>query len=316
MPPWIVQHVKPRFVSLPTRKSSVSLCSVKTSRRSSRPEMCWERTFRNSSNFVSVTVRSVCLCKLDQAFEFLDLGFEFGHVLGHREPLHEVIFELPAFRFGEVVEVFGQFAVFLLELAELVQVLQPFTPSFERQSDRCHTGGQPTLQYGQRQTDVAVLGRFGPLEVVLHVCRDGVVERQFLGRELVGQGLDVTRREAGRAIELLHVLLETADHDAVFVVRAGFGQDVAVDVQVLVEQLQQQGEVVGIAFVRRGGEEQVMVGVVPQEFAELIPLRFVDLRAVAIGRHLVRFVHDAQVQVHVPQADSGCRPGGQRNRPT
>ena len=79
-------------------------------------------------------------------------------------------------------------------------------------------------------------------------------------------------REAGRAVELLHVLLEAADHDAVFVVGAGLGQDVAVDVQVRVEQLQQQGEVVGVALVRRGRQEQEVVGAVPQELAEVVPL--------------------------------------------
>ena len=44
-----------------------------------------------------------------------------------------------------------------------------------------------------------------------------------------------------------------------------------------------------------------MIGVFSQKFTKLIPLRFVDLGAVAIGRHLVRFVHDTQVEVHVTQ---------------
>jgi len=47
--------------------------------------------------------------ELDQMFKFLDLGFKFSHVFGHGEPLYKVIFKLPAFRFGEVVEVVGQF---------------------------------------------------------------------------------------------------------------------------------------------------------------------------------------------------------------
>ena len=41
---------------------------------------------------------------------------------------------------------------------------------------------------------------------------------------------------------------------------ARLGQDVAGHVEVAVEQLQQQGEVVGIALVRRGREEEEVVG--------------------------------------------------------
>ena len=87
-----------------------------------------------------------------------------------------------------------------------------------------------------------------------------------------------------------------------------------VDVQIPVEQLQQQGEVVGVALVRRGREEKVVVGAVPQKLAELVSLGLVDLVAVAVGRHLVGFVHDHQIPPHVAEHDSGCRPGGRRSR--
>ena len=39
-----------------------------------------------------------------------------------------------------------------------------------------------------------------------------------------------------------------------------------------------------------------MIGVFPQEFTKLIPLRFVDLDPVALGRHLVRFGSESEVR--------------------
>ena len=82
--------------------------------------------------------------------------------------------------------------------------------------------------------------------------------------------------------------------------RRRFGQDVAGHVEVAVEQLQQQGEVVGIALVRRGRQEEEVVGMIPEELAQLVPLGLVDLAAVLVGGHLVGFVHDHQVPMHVP----------------
>ena len=66
----------------------------------------------------------------------------------------------------------------------------------------------------------------------------------------------MARREAWRPVKLLHVLLEPPNHDAIFVLGTGLGQDLAVNVQVLIEQLQQQGEIVGIALVRRGRQDR------------------------------------------------------------
>ena len=69
--------------------------------------------------------------KLDQPFEFFDFGFKFGHVLGHRQPLDEIILELPSIGLGEIIEVIGQFAIFLFELAEFLEVFEPLTTTFE-----------------------------------------------------------------------------------------------------------------------------------------------------------------------------------------
>ncbi|MGQ4810233.1 hypothetical protein NKDENANG_03684 [Candidatus Entotheonellaceae bacterium PAL068K] len=69
--------------------------------------------------------------QLDQAVEFGDLGFEFGPIFSHCELLNQNVLDLPAFRFGEVVEVFGQCTIFRLELAELLQLCEPFAPPFK-----------------------------------------------------------------------------------------------------------------------------------------------------------------------------------------
>ena len=68
--------------------------------------------------------RDVLLGVLGQStkpVKLLDLGLQLGHVLGHREPLDEIVLELPAFGFGQIVQVFGKFAIFLLELAEFLR---------------------------------------------------------------------------------------------------------------------------------------------------------------------------------------------------
>src|SRR5712692_8341163 len=85
------------------------------------------------------------------------------------------------------------------------------------------------------QADVAVLGLHRPLEIMLHVIGDGFIELQFIARQLVRERLDLARREARRAVELLHVLLESPDHDPVLALSARLGQNVARDVQILVE---------------------------------------------------------------------------------
>ena len=59
------------------------------------------------------------LCQPNEAVKFLDLGLQLGHVLGHREPLDDIILEVPTLGFGQIVQIFGQFAKLLLELAEL-----------------------------------------------------------------------------------------------------------------------------------------------------------------------------------------------------
>jgi hypothetical protein len=122
--------------------------------------------------------------KLDQSVEFFNFRFEFGHVLGHRQAFDDIILEFPAFGFGQVIEVIRQFAIFLLELAELLEVFEPFAAAFQRRANSGQAGCEAALKHGERQADIAILGGFGSLEIVLHVFGNGVVQLEFFGGEL------------------------------------------------------------------------------------------------------------------------------------
>ena len=63
--------------------------------------------------------------------------------------------------------------------------------------------------------------------------------------------------------------------------------DAAVDVRI--EQREEPAEVVGIAFVRRGRHEDVVVGHLGQRFAQPVGVGFA---VVAWGAHFVGFVDD------------------------
>ena len=296
MPPWIVQQWKPEVGELADQE----IQGVLVLGEDQEPLGTAGQVLGNhAAEFLELGFRDVLLGVLgqpNQPVQLLDFGLQFGHVLGHREPFDHFVLELPAVGLGQVVQVFGNLAIFLLDLAQFAKVAEPFQATFQRHADCGKAGCKAALKHGQGQADVAVFGGHRPLEVVLDVLGDGIVQVQFVLAEPVGKRLDVPGREARRAIELLHVLLEPADHNAVFVVGARLGQDVAGDVQVAVEQLQQQGEVVGIALVRRGRQEKEVVGTIAEELAQLVPLGLVDLVAVLVGGHLVGFVHDTKSQ--------------------
>src|SRR5208283_5875997 len=105
--------------------------------------------------------------------------------LGHGQPLDEIILELPSIRLCEILEVVGQFAILLLELAEFLEFFEPLTTTFERAPDRRQAGCETALEHGESQSDIAVFSGFRTLEVVLHVLGHGIVETEFLWRELI-----------------------------------------------------------------------------------------------------------------------------------
>ena len=64
-----------------------------------------------------------------------------------------------------------------------------------------------------------------------------------------------------------------------------------------VEQAHEQLEVLLLAVVRRGGEEEEVTGVRPDPLGEEAPLRLLDLAREELGRELVRLVEDDEVPV-------------------
>ena len=87
--------------------------------------------------------------------------------------------------------------------------------------DRLGTGGQPSLQHGEREADgksslaVAFLSEpFGAVHLLPDVLGDRLVQVVLVGRELVAYGVGPPLREQRLALEGLQVLLHHAAHQA------------------------------------------------------------------------------------------------------
>jgi hypothetical protein len=130
---------------------------------------------------------------------------------------------------------------------------------------------------------VAILLGQGAVEVLGDVAGDILVEL-LLGRgQLHAQGAHMARRKEGPAVEIGHVLLEPPQKDGVLAPAHGPGQDVHVGKQVGVEQVEQQAKVLGIAFMRRGGQQQQVLGVVGQHLAQPVAAGALQLVAILVG---------------------------------
>src|SRR4051794_35301049 len=72
---------------------------------------------------------------------------------------------------------------------------------------------------------------------------------------------------------------------------------------IAIEQGQKQMEILILAIMRRGGEQQKLASAARKRFPQLESLRALNLGSV-IGRgHLVRFIHNYQIPIH--RADFG-----------
>ena len=153
-----------------------------------------------------------------------------------------------------------------------------------------------------------VAGRSGPDALPLHELRHLPVQLVLRTVDLEVHGARNALREdlAGQPLPVC-VPLREVDHRllrAPQVERSASGihrlpDRPHVGVGVAVEELEKEREVLRIPLVRRRGQQQDVVGRIPQQLAQLVALALVRLVA---RRHPMGLVHDDQIPVHLSQA--------------
>ena len=190
--------------------------------------------------------------------------------------------------------------------------------------DRLHgvgAGGQAPLVQGHQEPHgpgpPVVAHLVGPHALPLHEGGDLLVEVQLLplDDEVGGAGDALGEHRLGcpgavglELREVDHGLLGPAQVEGGLPLlhRPVDGGDVGVGV--LVQQLQEEGEVLGVPLVGGGGQQQDVVGAVP----ELLPQPVAQaLVALVAGRHPVGLVHYHQVPVGLLQAGEDVAALGQ-----
>ena len=142
-------------------------------------------------------------------------------------------------------------------------LLQPFAAASQRLVDRLGRRRQAALQDGQGEADGAlpalVLQGLGPVELLADVVGDLLVEVGFGVGELVVDGVGDPLREERRAVELEQLLLDQPAHQVGGVGDVDAVAELALEA-VAVEQGHEQLEVLLLAVVRRGGQQQEVPG--------------------------------------------------------
>ena len=146
----------------------------------------------------------------------------------------------------------------------------------------------------------------GLVEVVLHVAGHTVVEFAFGFGEPEAHAVHVAWREDGASIEVAHILLEPPYEDRIVPgLNRGLQQFLAGE-EARSQQIQEEAEILFIAFVGRCREEQQMLGLLGEHLTGAIAFSFfypaLLLSLIQISAHLVRLVHDHQVPTHAAQA--------------
>ena len=190
--------------------------------------------------------------------------------------------------------------------------LQPLGAVREAAPDGPRARGQAPLVERHQEADGAgapvVAGRGGAGALALHELRHLAVQRELrpVDGEVHRAG-NALREDLPRRPPPVGVPLREVDHRllrAPQVERGAAGvhrppDGAHVGVGVAVEKLEEEREVVRVALVRRGGQQQQVVRRVAQQLAQLVPLALVRFVA---RRHPVRLVHDHQVPVRLAQA--------------
>ena len=246
----------------------------------------------------------------DQGGQPGDLLAEHGGV--DRDDLFLQPFEqLALLVLGQFVEVVGYAAFDPLAAVSFgigQDLLAPLLHPFQRPPHGVDAGGHPALKHRHDEADGPagrrVVGR-SPDRLVLDEACQGVVEVELLLVQLEGGGLDLALGEELLDLPGLRVgetdqgLLGPPEVERRTPAPHGIFEASDVAVNVLVQQRQEPAEVLGVALVRRGRHQQVVVGHVRERLAESIGQR---LPVVGVGTHLVGLVHDDEVPVRAEQA--------------
>jgi len=186
------------------------------------------------------------------------------------------------------------------------------------------TGGQPALVEGHQEADragagvIALGGGLGAL--ALYESGDLPVQLELWPVDLEGHGVGDALREdllGGPCAvrpplrEIDHRLLGAAEVErgAATVHRLADGANVRVGVRV--EQLKEQGEVRGVALVRRRRQHQDVVRRIAQELAKGVARGLAGRRRPG---HAVGLVHNDQVPMNLPQTWQHLGPLGKVER--
>ena len=150
--------------------------------------------------------------------------------------------------------------------------------------DRGRRRRQSPLESGQSEPDddpsalvACGLHPHGAVHAVAHIGSDRLVERGLGPRQLEVEAVSVAYREQALAVEGAQVLLDLPPHHvahvrhrrtvAVGAARTGAGPQPASEA-LSVDQSHERQEVLVLAVVRCGCEQQQMAGAVPQRLAE------------------------------------------------
>ena len=244
-----------------------------------------------------------------------DLRADLFGIPGEGDRVEEALQALPfgVFHLLEFFEIGkGRGSVERLLPGERQSLLQAFGAVLERPPHRVGARSEAALVERHEEADgprppFVPEGRRPPA-VALHELGDAAVEVVLLAGDLetdraddpLGEDLLRLPFAVVRPLrEIDHRFLRAAEVEGSGAAVHRLADGLHIGVGVGVEQLQEEGEVLRVAPVRRGGEEQEMGGVVPERLAEAVALALV---APVARRHPVRLVHDDQVPVRLRQA--------------
>ena len=256
----------------------------------------------------------------DQVVEGGDLRLQVLPVFSDAQGFPELFF-LPALLFGEVldgVEIEGLLGGLALFLCAPEEICQALSSSLQGTEKGVGAGGEAALEDDQREGDVAFFIFCEGLVVLgVHVAGKVVVElllRGGIGAEIEGEGLHVPGEKEGPPFEVFQVLLDAADEERIVSAGDGLVEHFVRGEEARLQEVQEEAKILGIAPVGRGREKQEVLRDPGEGFSQFVAARSFRLVAVSEGAHLVRLVHDDQVEMGGGQGGQDVIPLGKIER--